>query len=175
MGREITEKTQTPLEKRPSILMVGSSNAGKQTLSQMSSFVALQDWVSVNSLQNFEILLCVGNRADLVPNHFAFTEYRRRLQKQGECSSDPHLEFLDYGILDNEGCSLLSGDEVEADAPEIRKLYMDWCREHNIEYVEACAANADFDKSMLYFRCLHKVLAYHVMMEIKSSWHGKTQ
>ncbi|KAF3779496.1 hypothetical protein EJ110_NYTH23859 [Nymphaea thermarum] len=213
MGRVVAEKTQTPLEKRPSILMVGSSNAGKRTLlsrlisedfldmgdttskscygwtidtkyyladlsiwvehlgdsfpenlsvtyqqplalvmvfdqSNMSSFVALQDWVSVNSLQNFEILLCIGNKADLVPNHFAFTEYRRRLQKHGECSSDPHPEFLDYGILDNEGCSLLSGDEVEADTSEIGRLCMDWCREHNIEYVEACAANADFDKCL---------------------------
>ena len=70
-------------------------------------------------------------------------EYRRYLQKRGESTSDPHPEFWDYGIDEAEGCSLLGEEEPSL---EIRKSCLEWCIEHNIEYVEACASNADFDK-----------------------------
>ena len=110
---------------------------------QLSSFATLQEWVSGIDVQKFEILLCIGNKADLLPGHFAHSEYRRRLQKRGELSSDPHPEYLDYGILETEGSSLL-GDEEQSS--EIRRLCLEWCSQHNIEYIEACASNADFDK-----------------------------
>ncbi|KAK1321102.1 hypothetical protein QJS10_CPA03g02455 [Acorus calamus] len=96
--------------------------------------------------ENFEILLCVGNKVDLLPGHFAHTEYRRRLQKRGESTSDPHPEFLDYGIYESEGTSLL-GDEEDV-SWEIRKSCVEWCSQHNIEYVEACASNTVFDKCL---------------------------
>ena len=70
-------------------------------------------------------------------------EYRRYLHKHGESTSDSHPEFWDYGIDEAEGCSL-SGEEEPS--LEIRKSCLEWCIEHNIEYVEACASNADFDK-----------------------------
>ncbi|KAJ4960396.1 hypothetical protein NE237_020306 [Protea cynaroides] len=83
---------------------------------------------------------------DLLPGHFAYAEYRRRLQKHGELSSDPHPEFLDYGILETEGSSLL-GDE-EPSSWEIRRSCLEWCSQYNIEYIEACASNAFFDKCL---------------------------
>ncbi|CAL9165679.1 unnamed protein product [Musa hybrid cultivar] len=110
-----------------------------------SSFVALQDWVAKTDIKKFEILLCIGNKADLVTGHYAHTEYRRCMQKCGESSSDPHPEYVDYGIDETEACSLLENEEPSL---EIRKSCLDWCIEHNIEYIEACASNADFDKCL---------------------------
>ncbi|KAM0851394.1 hypothetical protein ACQ4PT_052454 [Festuca glaucescens] len=49
-----------------------------------SSFLALQNWVENIDIQRFEVLLCVGNKADLVPGHAAHVEYRRRMQRIGE-------------------------------------------------------------------------------------------
>ncbi|XP_040379085.1 alpha- and gamma-adaptin-binding protein p34 isoform X2 [Oryza brachyantha] len=88
-------------------------------MSDESSFLTLQSWVSNVDVQRFEILLCIGNKADLVPGHGAHVEYRRRMQKNEE---EPHIE--------------------------IRGSTSQWCIEHNIEYVEACASNTDFDKCL---------------------------
>ncbi|KAH9316337.1 hypothetical protein KI387_024964, partial [Taxus chinensis] len=112
-------------------------------LSNPSSFEVLQDWVSGVEIQNFEILLCIGNKADLVPGHFAHAEYRRQVQKRGESSSDPHPEFWDYGIHRSEGSSLLNEDEEPADGVE--RSVVEWCNQNNIEYIEACAINNAFD------------------------------
>lgn len=67
------------------------------------------------------------------------------MQKIGESSSDPHPEYLDFGINENEGCGLLSEEEPQI---EIRDSTLQWCIEQNIEYIEACASNADFDKCL---------------------------
>ncbi|CAA7391203.1 unnamed protein product [Spirodela intermedia] len=114
-------------------------------MNDASSFVALQNWVSGVDLQEFEILLCVGNKADLLPGHLAHVEYRRQLQKQRESAYEPQPEFLDYGISETEGSSLLGEEEPSS---EIRKSYMEWCSRYNIEFIEACASNADFDKCL---------------------------
>lgn len=114
-------------------------------MNDLSSFVALQDWVSHTDIQNFDILLCVGNKVDLVPGHSAHVEYRRRLQRLGDLSAEPYLEFSEYGISETEGSCLL-GDE---ESPwEISRSCLEWCSERNIEYIEACASNADFDKCL---------------------------
>ncbi|KAL5984245.1 hypothetical protein ACLOJK_018349 [Asimina triloba] len=81
-----------------------------------------------------------------LPGHAAHTEYRRRLQKHGESSSNPHPEYLDYGILETEGTSLLGNDEEPSF--EIRRSCLEWCSQNNIEYIEACASNVDFDKCL---------------------------
>ncbi|KAJ4963028.1 hypothetical protein NE237_022967 [Protea cynaroides] len=114
-------------------------------MNDLSSFEVLKDWVSHTNIQQFDILLCIGNKADLLPGHFAHAEYRRRLQKHGESSSDPHPEFLDYGILETEGSSLLGDEEPSW---EIRRSCLEWCSQYNIEYIEACASNAVFDKCL---------------------------
>ncbi|KAH7664547.1 Small GTPase protein [Dioscorea alata] len=114
-------------------------------MSDESSFIALQNCVAGIDIQKFEILLCVGNKADLVPGHYAHAEYRRFLQKHGESSSDPHPEFLNYGIDETEGCSLLGGEEPVL---EIRKSSLEWCCQNNVEFIEACASNAAFDKCL---------------------------
>lgn len=108
---------------------------------QLSSLAALKEWVSRTDIQKFDILLCIGNKADLLPGHSAHVEYRRRMQKLGESSFDS--EFSDYGISETEGISLLGDEEPLS---EITKSCREWCTEHNIEYLEACASNADFDK-----------------------------
>jgi hypothetical protein len=110
---------------------------------QESSFLALRNWVENIDIQRFEVLLCVGNKVDLVPGHAAHVEYRRRMQRIGESSADPHPEYFDFGINENEGCGLLSEEEPRI---EIRDSTSQWCIEQNIEYIEACASNADFDK-----------------------------
>ena len=110
---------------------------------QESSFLALRNWVESIDIQRFEVLLCIGNKADLVPGHAAHVEYRRRMQRIGESSADPHPEYFDFGINESEGCGLLSEEEPHI---EIRYSTSQWCIEQNIEYIEACASNADFDK-----------------------------
>ncbi|KAL5216718.1 hypothetical protein ABZP36_008119 [Zizania latifolia] len=57
----------------------------------------------------------------------------------------PHPEYLDFGINESEGCGLLSEEEP---CIKVRDSTSHWCIEHNIEYVEACASNADFDKCL---------------------------
>ncbi|RLM74851.1 uncharacterized protein C2845_PM15G19700 [Panicum miliaceum] len=110
-----------------------------------SSLLTLQSWAANVDMQRFEVLLCIGNKADLVPGHGAHVEYRRRMQRLGESSSDPHPEFLDFGINESEGCGLLSEEEP---CIEIRNSTSQWCIEQNIEYIEACASNTDFDKCL---------------------------
>lgn len=84
------------------------------------------------------------------------SEYRRHLLKVGELSDDSHIEFAEYGISETEGSSLLGEDESSW---ETRRSCLEWCTEHNIEYIEACASNADFDKCKAFtlpcpaFRC----------------------
>uniref|UniRef100_A0A7N0TDQ2 Uncharacterized protein n=1 Tax=Kalanchoe fedtschenkoi TaxID=63787 RepID=A0A7N0TDQ2_KALFE len=199
-----------PLENRPGILMVGSSNVGKRTLlsrllsvefdddtkselfahgwaidtkyytadvaiwmahlseelcvnnmpsygnlaalvmvfdlNDLKSFDALRKWVGVGSvdLGKFDVLLCVGNKVDLVEGHTAHVEYKRRLMKKSE-----GLEDLGYGVVENEGRGLLQEEESGVDVGVgIEKLCVEWCVENGIEYVEACAANAEFDKCL---------------------------
>ncbi|XP_026446168.1 uncharacterized protein LOC113346847 isoform X3 [Papaver somniferum] len=114
-------------------------------MNDLSSFTTLQDWVSHTDIQQFEILLCIGNKVDLLPGHAAHIEYRRYLQRRGESIGDPHPDYLDYGILESEGSSLLGDEEPSC---EIRKSCLEWCSEHSIEYIEACASIAAFDKCL---------------------------
>ena len=92
-------------------------------------------------IQKFDILLCIGNKVDLLSGHSAHVEYRRKLQKLGESSFDP--DFSEYGISETEGVGFLGDEEPPS---EIKRSCLEWCTEHNIEYIEACASNADFDK-----------------------------
>ncbi|XP_050228228.1 uncharacterized protein LOC126677583 [Mercurialis annua] len=114
-------------------------------MNDLSSFVALQDWVSRIDIHKFEILLCIGNKVDLIPGHPIHAEYRRRLMKLDESSSDTYSDFSEFGISETEGSSLLGGEEPNL---EIKKSCIEWCSEHNIEYIEACASNVDFDKCL---------------------------
>lgn len=107
------------------------------------SFDALKDCVSHNDIQKFDILICIGNKVDLLPEHSAHIEYKRRLLKLGDTFVDPN--FSDCGISETEGSSLL-GDVVPS--REIKNSCLEWCLEHNIEYIEACASSADFDKCL---------------------------
>ncbi|KAK7386564.1 hypothetical protein VNO78_26897 [Psophocarpus tetragonolobus] len=108
-----------------------------------SSLAALREWVSRTDIQNFEILLCIGNKVDLVPGHPVHAEYRRRLLKLEESATDLYSE--EYGISETEGTSLLGDEEPSGD---IRRSCLEWCTDHNIEFIEACASNADFDKCL---------------------------
>ncbi|KAF5203809.1 Gtp binding protein [Thalictrum thalictroides] len=114
-------------------------------MNEPSTFATLQDFVSQIDIHKFEILLCIGNKVDLLPGHPAHIEYRRLLQKRAESSSDPHPEFFDYGISESEGSSLLGDVEPSWD---LRRSCLEWCIQHNIEYIEACASNAEFDKCL---------------------------
>ncbi|KAL5063558.1 hypothetical protein RYX36_025295 [Vicia faba] len=111
-------------------------------MNDLSSLTALQGWLSHTDIQNFEILLCIGNKVDLVPDHPVHVEYRRRMLKLEDSSAN---EFSEYGISESEGTSLLGSEEPSWD---IRKLCLEWCAEQNIEFIEACASNADFDKCL---------------------------
>ncbi|KAH6772866.1 GTP binding protein [Perilla frutescens var. hirtella] len=113
--------------------------------SDLSSLVVLKEWVSRTDIQKFDILLCIGNKVDLLPVHPAHVEYKRRLLKLGDSSVNAHLDFSEYGISETEGSSLLGDEEPSL---EYKRLCQDWCLEHNIEYVEACASNADFDQCL---------------------------
>lgn len=114
-------------------------------LNNLSSFSELKKWVSCNDIRNFDILLCIGNKADLVPGHSAHVEYRRRLLNLGQPQDDHGSDSSEYGISETEGSSLLGNEEPSL---EIKRSCMEWCLEHNIEYIEACASNARFDKCL---------------------------
>ncbi|MCO5564986.1 hypothetical protein L7F22_018656 [Adiantum nelumboides] len=113
-------------------------------LSNFSTFDTVQEWVATLDLEQLDILLCVGNKADRLPDHFAHREYRKRLQKRGESWSDPHPESWDFGIQQTDGSSLL--EETKDSADQMRSLCVDWCSEHGIEYLEACALDPAFDQ-----------------------------
>lgn len=112
-------------------------------LTDSNSLVALQDWVSHNDIKRFEILVCIGNKTDLLPGHFAHIEYRKRLQKHGKSFSDTHSE---YGILASESTSLLVDEDLPSN--DLRNPCMEWCINNSIEYFEACGSNAEFDKCL---------------------------
>lgn len=114
-------------------------------LSNLSTLIALKDWVSRTDIQKFDILLCIGNKVDLLAGHSAHVEYRKRLQKFDKSWGSPCPEFSEYGISETEGSSLLGDDESSW---EIKRSCLEWCCEHNIEYMEACASNAEFDKCL---------------------------
>ncbi|KAK6162724.1 hypothetical protein DH2020_002565 [Rehmannia glutinosa] len=114
-------------------------------INDLSSLAVLKDWVSRTDIQKFDILLCIGNKVDLLPGHPAHMEYKRRMLKHGESSIDPHVDVLEYGISETEGSSLLGDEEPSLD---FKRSCLEWCLEHNIEYVEACASNAEFDKCL---------------------------
>nr|XP_028945631.1 uncharacterized protein LOC103421347 isoform X4 [Malus domestica]XP_028945634.1 uncharacterized protein LOC103421347 isoform X4 [Malus domestica]XP_028945636.1 uncharacterized protein LOC103421347 isoform X4 [Malus domestica] len=160
---ETQSKDGDSLEKRPGIFFLGSPGVVERSLisqalpmyeqlaalilvfdtTELSSLSALQKWVSQTDLQKFDRLVCIGNKVDLVPGHPVHTEYRRRLQKLGDPFADDGPGFTAYGISETEGSSLLGDDEPYWEA---RHTCLEWCNEHNIEFVEACASNADFDK-----------------------------
>ncbi|KAL2545472.1 GTP binding [Forsythia ovata] len=80
---------------------------------------------------------------DLLPHHLAHAEYRRCLLKREESCGSYRSDLADHGISETERSSLLGDEEP---SPEITKSCLEWCIEHSIEYIEACASNADFDK-----------------------------
>lgn len=114
-------------------------------MNELSSLAALKKWVSHTDIQKFDILLCIGNKVDLLLSHPAHDEYRRRLQRIEDSFASPEVNFSDYGISETEGSSLLGNDKPSCD---VSRSCLEWCMEHNIEYVEACASNADFDKCL---------------------------
>ncbi|MCO5581855.1 hypothetical protein L7F22_035744 [Adiantum nelumboides] len=113
-------------------------------LSNFSTFATVREWVATLNLQRLEILLCVGNKADRLPDHFAHREYRKRLQKRGESWSNADPDFWDFGIQQTDGSSLL--EERKESADQLRSLCVNWCSEHGIEYLEACALDPAFDQ-----------------------------
>ncbi|EOA14719.1 hypothetical protein CARUB_v10028006mg [Capsella rubella] len=114
-------------------------------LSELSTLVALQDWVSHTDINNFDILLCIGNKVDRVPHHPAHDEYRLRLLKATDPSRNMYLDTDEFGISETEGSSLLGSEDTSLD---IRATCLEWCCENNIEFIEACASNPDFDKCL---------------------------
>lgn len=110
---------------------------------QLSTLVALQHWVSHTDINSFDILLCIGNKVDRVPHHLAHDEYRRRLLKATDSSSNLYPDIDEFGISESEGSRLLGSEDASSD---IRGTCLEWCCENNIEFIEACASNPDFDK-----------------------------
>ncbi|XVF18167.1 hypothetical protein REPUB_Repub10bG0189100 [Reevesia pubescens] len=113
-------------------------------MSHLSTLDALQDWVSHTDIQNFEILLCIGNKVDLIPGHPVHAEYTKRLLKLADSSTQPS-DFTQYGISETEGTCLLGDEDTSS---TIRRKCLEWCIDHNIEFIEACASSADFDKCL---------------------------
>lgn len=59
----------------------------------------------------------------------------------------------EFGISETEGTNLLvreeeeeQEEEEEEQSSQIRRSCLQWCTERNIEYIEACVSNPDFDK-----------------------------
>ncbi|XVF80578.1 hypothetical protein PTKIN_Ptkin15bG0085000 [Pterospermum kingtungense] len=114
-------------------------------MSNLSTLDALQDWVSHTDIGKFEILLCIGNKVDCIPGHPVHAEHTKRLLKIADSSTHPSFDYSRYGISEIEGICLL---EDEDPTSNIRKKCLEWCIDHNIEFIEACASNSDFDKCL---------------------------
>ncbi|CAI0474229.1 unnamed protein product [Linum tenue] len=120
----------------------------------LSSLAAVQEWVSRNEIHDFEILLCVGNKVDLVPGHPVHQEYRRRLLRRQQKLELEQSASDEFGISETEGANLLGNNEDEEEVVEedqsfqIRRSCIEWCTDRNIEYIEACASNPEFDKCL---------------------------
>ncbi|XP_057539722.1 uncharacterized protein LOC130817826 isoform X1 [Amaranthus tricolor] len=114
-------------------------------MSEMSSLAALKKWVSFTDIQKSDILLCIGNKADLVPGHPAHDEYKRHLQRLENHFTSSDVDSYEYGISEFEGSSLLGNEDSSYD---FKRSCWEWCMERNIEYVEACASSVDFDKCL---------------------------
>ncbi|KAH1096593.1 hypothetical protein J1N35_013514 [Gossypium stocksii] len=114
-------------------------------MSHPSTFSALQDWISYTDIQNLEILICIGNKVDRVPGHPVHAEYAKGIHKLDDSCTHPSSDFTRYGISEAEGSSLLENEDPSSD---IRRKCLEWCVDHNIEFIEACALNADFDKCL---------------------------
>ncbi|KAE8715888.1 Trigalactosyldiacylglycerol 1 isoform 2 [Hibiscus syriacus] len=71
------------------------------------------------------------------------------LNTQNTYSNLPILLILHptshYGISEDEGSSLLGDEDPSLN---IRRKCLEWCIDHNIEFIEACASNADLDKCL---------------------------
>ncbi|EPS72172.1 hypothetical protein M569_02586, partial [Genlisea aurea] len=115
--------------------------------SDVSSLVALKDWVKYNDIRKFDILLCVVNKVDLVSGHPAHSEYRRNLRNHGGFEMNSDMEFSDYGISETEGCGLLQEEEGTW-CLDYKTLCLEWCLENSIEFVEACGSNSEFDRCL---------------------------
>ncbi|GER42922.1 CM0216.310.nc protein [Striga asiatica] len=132
---------------------------------QLSSLTALKEWVAHTDIHKFDILLCIGNKVDLVPHHPAHMEYKRRLARQGASSIDPLLGLTEYGISETEGSSLLGDEEPNL---ELTRSCLELCLDHNVEYVETCATSAEFDKCLSVegdlqgIEKLYRVLSAHI-------------
>ena len=119
--------------------------------------------MSQTDLQQFDILLCIGNKVDLLAGHPAHVEYRRRLLKL-DVSSGALIPELDYGISESEGTSLLGEEDSSW---EIKRSCMDWCIEHNIEFIEACGSNTEFDNCKACFFVLHVIFILFFYLRCK--------
>ncbi|KAL9255081.1 hypothetical protein AKJ16_DCAP00410 [Drosera capensis] len=114
-------------------------------MNDLASLVALKEWVARSDIQKFDILLCIGNKVDLVHGHPVHVEYRKRLQRLENPLAYTDDDFTEYGICETEGTSLLDNGELSV---EIKKSCLEWCADRNIEYLEACASNIEFDKCL---------------------------
>nr|XP_028945649.1 uncharacterized protein LOC103421347 isoform X7 [Malus domestica] len=147
---ETQSKDGDSLEKRPGIFFLGSPGVVERSLisqalpmyeqlaalilvfdtTELSSLSALKKWVSQTDLQKFDILVCVGNIED-------------------DCRSlETRLLMPVQGSLRRESPRLKEAGLLGDDEPfwEARHTCLEWCTEHNIEFVEGCASNADFDR-----------------------------
>ncbi|XP_022746841.1 uncharacterized protein LOC111296681 isoform X2 [Durio zibethinus] len=114
-------------------------------MSQLSTLDALQDWVSRTDIRNFEILLCVGNKVDRISGHPVHAEYTKRLLKLADSSTHLSSDSTQYGNFETEGSSLLGYEDPSSN---ISRKCLEWCIDHNIEFIETCASNAEFDKCL---------------------------
>lgn len=113
---------------------------------QLFFLVVFKKWVFYIDIQKFDILLCIGNKVDFFLSYFVYDEYRRCLQRIEDFFVSLEVNFFDYGIFEIEGSSLLGNDKLLCD---VSRLCLEWCMEYNIEYVEVCVFNVDFDKCKL--------------------------
>ncbi|XVF16059.1 hypothetical protein REPUB_Repub09cG0208400 [Reevesia pubescens] len=127
-------------------------------MSHLSTLDALQDWVSRTDIRNFEILLCIGNKVDRVPGHPIHAEYTKRQLNLADSSTHPSYDFTQYGISETEASSLLGDEDPSSN---IRRKCLEWCIDHNIEFIEACASNPDFDKCLSVYGDLQGVERLH--------------
>ncbi|GAQ82530.1 hypothetical protein KFL_001140180 [Klebsormidium nitens] len=111
-------------------------------LSEEASFASVQDWASSLDLATFDVLLCIANKADLVPDHHAHDslqqerplqwEQRHRLVEAGD-SSDANEPSVGFGR--------------PTKALDVRRQeYSEWCLDNGVEYIEACTLDEHFDQ-----------------------------
>ncbi|KAA8547611.1 hypothetical protein F0562_004040 [Nyssa sinensis] len=147
------------LEQRPGIFMIGSPNVGKRTLlsrllsvdfedaSDSSSDLLTYGWTINTKYYTVDVSVWMAH----LHNEFSIRslpifDRLAALVMVFDMNDLSSLVALKDWVSRTDIQNSLLGEEEPS--WEIKRSCLEWCSDHNIEFIEACASNADFDRCL---------------------------